>query len=89
MTKLSGIKADRWLAKPDTGCWAILLYGPNSGLIRVRAKELIKFYSGGKISDPFIVACVDEDRLRADPSALWDEAFYKKSRKLNRCCTIL
>ena len=75
MVKLSGIKADRWLANPDAGYWAVLLYGPNLGLVRTRAKALINFYSGGNISDPFTVARVDNDRLRADPSALWDEAF--------------
>ena len=75
MVKLSGKKADRWLANPDTHCWAVLLYGPNLGLVRTRAQALVSFYSGGNISDPFAVACVDDDRLRADPSALRDEAF--------------
>ena len=75
MVKLSGIGADRWLANPDKNCRAVLLYGPNRGLVRARAKALVNFYSGGNMSDPFAVAYVDEIRLRADPTALQDEAF--------------
>jgi len=75
MVKLSGIKADRWLESPDTDFWAVLLYGPNLGLVRARAEALINFCSGGNLSDPFTIARIDDDRLRTDPSALRDEAF--------------
>ena len=75
MVKLSGIKADCWLESPDANFWAVLLYGPNLGLVRARAEALINFYSGGNLSDPFAIARIDDDRLRADPSALRDEAF--------------
>ena len=75
MVKLSGSKIEPWLTNPDDHCWGVLLYGPNQGLVSVRTRTLINFYSGGSVLNALSVACIDDDRSRANPSAIQDEAF--------------
>ena len=77
MVKLSGAKADQWIAKPGRNQHAVLLYGPNLGLVRERAKAMLRTWAGDAHDDPFAVATVDESRLKAEPSAIADEAFQQ------------
>jgi len=77
MVKLSGAKADQWIAKPGRNQHAVLLYGPNLGLVRERAKTMLRTWAGDAHDDPFAVATVDDARVRAEPSVIADEAFQQ------------
>ncbi|MBO6518828.1 MAG: DNA polymerase III subunit delta [Rhodospirillales bacterium] len=68
--KLSGTKADAFLRKPDLKVRAILLFGPDGGLIRERAKSLINHFADE--NDPFGVTELTGDMLRKDGAALAD-----------------
>ena len=71
--KLSGAAAERFLKKPDDGVVAVLLFGPDNGLVRERAQDLAKLW-GGASDDPFAVATLTESDLKSDPAKLADEA---------------
>jgi len=77
MVKLSGAKADQWIAKPGRDQRAVLLYGPNLGLVRERAKIMLRTWAGDAHDDPFAVATIDEARVKSEPSAIADEAFQQ------------
>lgn len=70
--KLSGTKADGFIRKPDPKVRAILLFGPDGGLIRERAKLLVNHFADE--SDPFAVTEMTGDALRRDGAALSDAA---------------
>lgn len=73
MVALRGQEIDAFLAKPDTGRPIILLYGPDTGLVRERADALIASAVDNP-ADPFSVVRLDGDELAAEPSRLVDEA---------------
>jgi DNA polymerase-3 subunit delta len=73
MVALKGRDADAFLARPDPGRPIILLYGPDSGLVRERAEALIKSAVDDP-NDPFATVRLDGDELAAEPSRLVDEA---------------
>lgn len=75
MVKLSGNQAERWLDQPDPVHRAVLLYGPNGGLVRDRARQMVRTFSGGHADDPFRVVTLDEQVRKGNPSAVLDEAF--------------
>jgi len=62
-----------FLRAPDAKIRAILVYGPDSGLVRERAAILAKTVVDD-LDDPFRVANVAPAELRADPARLADEA---------------
>lgn len=62
-------EADRYLRNPKHG--AILLFGPDTGLVRERASRLAKSVEG---DDPFAAVRLDADELAQDPARLIDEA---------------
>src|SRR6266704_2598743 len=70
---LRGKEIDAFLARPDPGRPIILLYGPDSGLVRERAEALLASAVDDP-SDPFSLVRLDGDELSADPSRLVDEA---------------
>ena len=70
--KLSG-GADAFIARPDPRVRAVLLYGPDAGLIRERMNGLTRSVAGS-IDDPFHVTEFLADVLRNDPARLRDEA---------------
>ena len=70
--KITG-RADAFAAKPDPSVRAVLLYGPDSGLIRERLNIMTKAVAGG-IDDPFRVSEFNADVLSEDPARLGDEA---------------
>jgi DNA polymerase-3 subunit delta len=65
--------AEAFLSNPPPDCRALLLYGPDEGLVRERAGKII-----GTIledpQDPFRLAELTPARLKDDPAALADEA---------------
>ena len=70
--KITG-RADAFAAKPDPSVRAVLLYGPDSGLIRERLNIMTKAVAGG-IDDPFRVSEFNADVLSDDSARLGDEA---------------
>ncbi len=71
--KLTANRVDGFVDKPDPKVWAVLVYGTDRGLVRERAARLIEGF-GVDASDPFAVATISEDALKADPARLEDEA---------------
>lgn len=70
--KITG-RADSFVAKPDPKMRAVLVYGPDSGLVRERLNGLTKAVAGS-VDDPFRVIEISADSLRDDPARLRDEA---------------
>ena len=71
--KIQAGRADAFVAKPPADCRALLLYGPDSGLVRERLNLATKSIAGD-ISDPFRVAELTPALLKDDPARLRDEA---------------
>jgi len=71
--KISAREADRFAAKPDPKIRAVLVYGPDSGLIRERINALTRSLVED-ITDPFRIADLTDSDLRQDPARLADEA---------------
>jgi DNA polymerase-3 subunit delta len=72
MVKVQAGRAEAFAKSPDTATQAILVYGPDAGLVRERAKLLADSVLKGD-TDPFRIAELDGDVLKADPARLADE----------------
>lgn len=71
--KIQPSKAAAFLRKPDAAIRAVLLFGPDSGLARERARELARTIVSD-LSDPFRVVDLPATGLADDPARLSDEA---------------
>lgn len=71
--KITGAKIEGFLRAPDPTARAILVFGPDEGLVRERALRLAKF-SVDDLNDPFRVVEMTGSDLKADPARLADEA---------------
>lgn len=71
--KLSGARVEAFLRSPDPKIRAVLVFGPDSGLVRERVQRLIQGVVDNP-SDPFRVAELNPAMLKAEPSRLLDEA---------------
>lgn len=71
--KLDFRQIDAFLKNPDKKIRAILVYGPDSGLVQERAAILGKHYVAD-LNDPFNVAHLTGDIIADDPARLSDEA---------------
>lgn len=71
--KIETRNIDRFLKSPDAGIRAILLFGPDDGLVRERGTKLARDVVED-LGDPFRVAELSGDRIESDPAALADEA---------------
>lgn len=71
--KLAGRAAERFLKAPDAAVAALLLYGPDAGLVRERAEALTRAVAGS-LDDPFQISLIEAAQLRDDPARLADEA---------------
>lgn len=71
--RLKGQEINRFLGSPDISVSAVLIYGPDLGLVRERGNLL-----QGKVvedaSDPFRISVFSASDLRQDPAKLADEA---------------
>lgn len=71
--KIQAGAADRFVREPDPRINAVLIYGPDNGLVRERARILAQT-AVDDLNDPFMVSEVTVAALRDDPSRLSDEA---------------
>ena len=71
--KVTGRSVESLLRGVDASIAAVLLYGPDRGLVRERADRLSAVVSGDA-ADPFRVSEVAGARLRSEPSLIVDEA---------------
>ncbi len=70
--KLSPARIAAFLQRPDRDIRAVLLYGPDSGLVRERADQVARSVCPA-LDDPFRVAELNGSALAADPARLADE----------------
>jgi DNA polymerase-3 subunit delta len=71
--KISPRDAAAFLKAPEPAVRAILVYGPDAGLVRERVEALVKG-AAGDLADPFRVADFTAKELLEDPARLADEA---------------
>lgn len=71
--KLSYREIEPFVKKPNPSARVILVYGPDSGLVRERADVMGKSVVQD-LNDPFNVAALSTDILAEDPARLSDEA---------------
>ncbi len=71
--KVAANRADAFARDPDAAVRAVLVYGPDDGLVRARADALTKAVAEDT-NDPFRVAEVSAAALREEPSLIADEA---------------
>ena len=71
--KITPRDADAFLRSPDPAARAVLVYGPDAGLVCERVEALVKGVAGD-LSDPFRVADFSAKELIDDPARLADEA---------------
>lgn len=71
--KLSARQIEPFLAAPDPAVRLILLFGPDEGLVRERAQDLVR-HAAEDPADPFRVADLAPKTLEDDPARLADEA---------------
>jgi len=71
--KLPAARIAAFLQRPDQAIRAVLLYGPDIGLVRERADDLARTVCSD-LRDPFRVADLSGAVLAADPARLADEA---------------
>ena len=70
---IKGNRIEAFLKSPDSGVRAVLIYGPDQGLVRERIERVAKSVVSD-LRDPFRVADLSQARLHADPALLSDEA---------------
>lgn len=71
--KITAGAVESFIRRPDEAIRAILVYGPDEGLVRERADRLI----AGVVAtpdDPFLIAELTADVIAGDPARLFDEA---------------
>lgn len=71
--KIKPSDADRFASRPDSRIRAVLVYGPDSGLIRERMNALARSVVDD-LSDPFRISDLTDADLRQDSARLADEA---------------
>jgi DNA polymerase-3 subunit delta len=71
--KISSARADQFIKGPLLHISAVLIYGPDGGLVRERAQALVKTFSG-TLHDPFNNIEFNAARLKEEPAKLFDEA---------------
>jgi DNA polymerase-3 subunit delta len=71
--KLPAARVDAFLRQPDPEIRAVLLYGPDLGLVRERADAIARTVTPD-LRDPFRVADLTGATLLADPARLFDDA---------------
>jgi DNA polymerase-3 subunit delta len=71
--RLAAARVEAFLRRPDPAIAAVLLYGPDQGLVRERADAIGRTATTDP-RDPFLVADLTGAILAADPARLFDEA---------------
>ncbi|MEA2758271.1 MAG: polymerase subunit delta [Methylobacteriaceae bacterium] len=73
MTAVRSGEADRFVSRPPADTKLFLVYGSDSGLVRERARKLLRALVDDP-ADPFQLVELDGDELDGDPLRLADEA---------------
>ena len=73
MTAIKAADVERFIARPDPGQPIVLIYGPDTGLVRERVDALVRA-SVDNPDDPFSLARIESEELSANPGRLADEA---------------
>lgn len=71
--KVPAQRADTFVARPDAGIRVILIYGPDGGLVRERARTALMSVVDDA-NDPFNVSDLSAADIAKDPGRLLDEA---------------
>ena len=71
--KITAARADAFARAPDPAVRAVLVYGPDAGLVRERADMLARAVVED-VTDPFLVSELAGETVAADPARLSDEA---------------
>jgi DNA polymerase-3 subunit delta len=71
--KLTWKQIEPFVKNPDPKARVVLVYGPDNGLMRERAKLICKTIVSD-INDPFNVIALTSDQVNEDPARLSDEA---------------
>ncbi|MGZ9086876.1 MAG: DNA polymerase III subunit delta, partial [Rhodoplanes sp.] len=69
---LKAAQLDGFLRKPDSSIRAVLIHGPDYGLVQERSKALAA--AAGDPADPFAFIVFKPETLQSDPARLADEA---------------
>ena len=72
MAQKKASEVDGFIRRPDRAYRAVLIYGPDRGLVSERAVALSKTV-GVDLSDPFNVVKLDSQTIKDDPARLLDE----------------
>jgi DNA polymerase-3 subunit delta len=73
LTAIRSVEADRFVARPPADTKLFLVHGTDSGLVRERAKKLLRALIDDP-ADPFQLIELEGDELASDPLRLADEA---------------
>lgn len=73
MVKIAPRQTDSFLARPDPAIRAVVIYGPDQGLVRERADRVVRAVAGD-LQDPFRVVELSVSSVVGDPASLVDEA---------------
>jgi len=73
MVALKSAQITQFLKSPDKNIRAVLVYGPDHGLVKERVDRLITDFIGSK-DDPFNLSILEDSALKDDPTKLMDEA---------------
>lgn len=71
--KLNAREIESFLNNPNPDVKAVLIYGPDHGLVHERARVLLSRHTSD-MSDPFLVAELSAKDIRDDPARLADES---------------
>ncbi|MDP9196873.1 MAG: DNA polymerase III subunit delta [Pseudomonadota bacterium] len=71
MTKIAANRIDAFARKPDPAVRAVLVYGPDEGLVRERGKTVGEAVVGD-LADPFRVDLLSSDTIADNPAILHD-----------------
>jgi DNA polymerase-3 subunit delta len=72
MTTVKSAEIDRFIAKPDPDRPIVLVFGPDTGLVRERVEALVRA-SVEDPNDPFVLARIEGEELSANPVRLLEE----------------
>ncbi|MGB9294624.1 MAG: DNA polymerase III subunit delta [Pseudolabrys sp.] len=73
MTAIKASDVDRFISKPNPAQPIILVFGPDTGLVRERVDALVRA-SVDDPNDPFALARIEGDELASNPARLVEEA---------------
>ena len=73
MTALKAHEVERFIKRPDLDAGILLVYGPDTGLVRETAQRLVRYYAGAD-SDGMGLVTLDGSELDGDPGRLLVEA---------------